>query len=48
MRRKSAGGEFIKGLLERFSAGEDSSSSFHTSLFTYAFEEIRTRFRDLK
>lgn len=47
MRRKTAGGEFIKGLLERFGTDTDTSS-FHTSAFTHAFEGIRARFRELK
>jgi hypothetical protein len=45
MRRKTAGSEFIKGLLERF---DTDTSSFHTSAFTHAFEGIRARFRELK
>jgi len=48
MKRKPARGEFVKGLLERFSGSDDSSSSFHASVFKYAFDGIRARFRDLK
>jgi len=47
MRRKPARGEFVKGLLERLS-GSDDSSSFHSSMFTSAFEGLRARFRELK
>ena len=47
MRRKTAGSELIRGLLERFGADEDISS-FHTSAFTHALEEIKARFRELK
>jgi hypothetical protein len=47
MKRKPARGEFVKGLLERLS-GSDDSGSFHASVFKYAFDGIRARFRDLK
>jgi len=47
MKKKSVGGEFMKGLLEGLSAGSDTSS-FHTSVFKHASETIRARFRDLK
>ncbi len=45
--RKTAGGEFIKGLLDRLGTDADTSS-FHTSAFTHSFEGIKARFRELK
>ncbi|MEM3555149.1 MAG: hypothetical protein QXF56_00265 [Candidatus Micrarchaeia archaeon] len=43
--RKLAAGEWLKGLLERFNAGD--ASSFHTSVFENAFEGVKARFREL-
>lgn len=49
MRRKTAGSEFIKDLLERLGSGADTdTSSFHTSAFKHAFEGIKARFREFK
>jgi hypothetical protein len=45
--RKAGGGEFMRGLLERFNAGADTSS-FHTSAFKHTFEGIKARFGELK
>ncbi|QLJ52774.1 MAG: hypothetical protein Sv326_0599 [Candidatus Fermentimicrarchaeum limneticum] len=47
MKKKPAGGEFVKGLLERFSAGEENEGSFHTLMFRAAYEGIKGRFREL-
>jgi hypothetical protein len=49
MTRKTAGNEFIKGLLERLgSRANTDTSSFHTSAFKHTFEGIRARFKELK
>jgi len=47
MKRKPAKDNFVKGLLERLSPGDDTSE-FHASVFRDAFKGVRVRFKGLK
>ena len=47
MKRKPAKSDFVKGLLERLSAGDDTSD-FHSEVFRDAFKGVRARFKGLK
>lgn len=47
MKRKPEKGEFVKGLLDRLSAGDDTSD-FHSSVFRDAFKGVTARFKGPK
>lgn len=47
MKTKPAKDDFVKGLLDRLSAGDDTSE-FHASVFRDAFKGVRARFKDVK
>jgi len=47
MSKKPAKGEFMEGILARVSAGRNTKSSFHTSMFKSTFEGLKSRFREL-
>ncbi|MCX6775976.1 MAG: hypothetical protein NT130_03960 [Candidatus Micrarchaeota archaeon] len=47
MKIKPEKNEFVKGLLDRLSASDDTSD-FHSSVFRDAFKGVRARFKGLK
>ncbi|MCX6777083.1 MAG: hypothetical protein NTY73_03910 [Candidatus Micrarchaeota archaeon] len=47
MKIKPEKDEFVKGLLQRLSTGDDTND-FHSSVVRYAFRGVRARFKGLK